>query len=129
MTGTGPINHMSLFIKDLVESIPLLSTGIKVSVVGVAVDVINPDYDLHPNRPLTVSLDDGTGVIKCVLFRHREQPHLADIKIGDCFLARGLVGQYFEQTQIKCDVLKVVDDPNFETFWVNKVLVEKKMRK
>ena len=119
-------SHMSMFIKDLLISLPALPPDVHVSVVGVAVDVTNPDPDLHPTRPLVVTLDDGTGVVRCVLFQHQELDHLRGIKIGDCFHARGMVTEYFEQTQIKCAVLKIVHDPNYETLWINKVLLEKK---
>lgn len=119
---------MSLFIKDLMDCLPGLSSDVQISVVGVAVDVTKPDPELHPTRPLVVTLDDGTGVVRCVLFGHQGLDHLSDAKIGDCFQARGLVTQYFEQTQIKCSALKIVDDPNFETLWINKVLLEKRNR-
>ena len=121
-------SHLSLFIKDLLDSLPILMPDVQVSVVGVAVDVINPDPEVHPTRPLVVTLDDGTGVVRCVLFRHHELDHLKGVKIGDCFLARGVISHYFEQTQLKCGALKIVEDPNFETLWINKVLLEKKNR-
>ena len=122
-------DHKSLFIKDLLDSLPTLTTpDVHVSVVGIAVDVISPDPEVHPTRPLVVTLDDGTGVIRCVLFRHHELEHLKGVKIGDCFLARGVVSEYFEQTQIKCAALKIVKDPDFETLWINKVLLEKRNR-
>ena len=122
-------DHKSLFIKDLLDSLPTLTTpDVHVSVVGIAVDVISPDPEVHPTRPLVVTLDDGTGVIRCVLFRHHELEHLKMVKIGDCFLARGVISEYFEQTQIKCAALKIVKDPDFETLWINKVLLEKKNR-
>ena len=120
--------HMSLFIKDLLDSLPMLTPDVQVSVVGVAVDVVSPDHELHPTRPLVVTLDDGTGVVRCVMFRHQELDHFRGVKIGDCFLARGVVTQYFDQTQIRCAALKELRDPNYETFWINKVLVEKKNR-
>ena len=121
-------SHLSIFIKDLLDSLPILMPDVQVSVVGVAVDVINPDPEVHPTRPLVVTLDDGTGVVRCVLFRHHELDHLKGVKIGDCFLARGVISHYFEQTQLKCGALKIVEDPNFETLWINKVLLEKKNR-
>ena len=122
--------HINTFIKDLLDSdhLSLAAPDVQVSVVGVAVDVVSPDPELHPTRPLVVKLDDGTGVLQCVVFRHQGYPHLGNVKIGDCFLARGVVGQYFQQTQIKCSALKSVDDPDFETLWINKVLLEKKNR-
>merc|ERR1712179_811975 len=122
--------HVNTFIKDLLDSdhLPLLAPDVQVSVVGVAVDVVSPDPELHPTRPLVVTLDDGTGVVKCAMFRHQGYQHLRQVKIGDCFLARGVVGEYFQQTQIKCSALKRVEDPDFETLWINKVLLEKKNR-
>eukprot|EP00092_Neocalanus_flemingeri_P105578 GFUD01135359.1.p1 GENE.GFUD01135359.1~~GFUD01135359.1.p1 ORF type:complete len:140 (+),score=38.27 GFUD01135359.1:25-420(+) len=124
--STSP--HRSLFIKDLMSSLPGLPPDVQISVIGVAVDVTNPDPETHPTRPLVVTLDDGTGVVSCVLFGHKELDHLRGVKIGDSFHARGvvMVSQYYQQTQLKCSALKVVTDPNFETLWINKVLLEKK---
>ena len=111
-------DHKSLFIKDLLDSLPTLTTpDVHVSVVGIAVDVISPDPEVHPTRPMVVTLDDGTGVIRCVLFRHHELEHLKMVKIGDCFLARGVISEYFEQTQIKCAALKIIKDPDFEKLY------------
>ena len=56
-------DHKSLFIKDLLDSLSILTPDVHVSVVGIAVDVISPDPEVHPTRPLVVTLDDGTGVI------------------------------------------------------------------
>ena len=64
----------------------------------------------------------------CSVQTYRELEHLTMVKIGDCFLARGVINEYFEQTQIKCAALKIVKDPDFETLWINKVLLEKKNR-
>merc|ERR1719369_2300119 len=73
-----------------------------------------------------MTLDDGTGVIKCVLFGFQGVEHLMSVKIGDCFQACGVISHYYYQTQIKCSVIKSVDDPHFETLWINKVLLDKK---
>ena len=120
--------HMSLFVKDIFDRYAMLTEDCQVTIVGVVVDISCPDPELHPNRPLVVRLDDGTGVIKCAMFRHHTLNHLKDIKMGDCFQARGTVNRYFEELQIKCVALKTVIDPNFETLWMNKVISERKLK-
>ena len=47
-----------------------------VVVQGTVVDLSRPDHQLHPTRPLSLALDDGTGVLKVAIFRHSSLPHL-----------------------------------------------------
>ena len=91
------------------------------------VDIVRPNSQLSPNRPLVLSLDDGTGEVRCVFFGFQNYKHLTSVSLGQTFLARGLVSLYREDLQIKCETLKIVKDPNFETLWINKVIYEKKL--
>ena len=47
-----------------------------VLVQGTVVELSRPDQQLHPTRPLSLALDDGTGVLKVTIFRHSSLPHL-----------------------------------------------------
>ena len=123
-TGRECVN---VFIKDIFNEHPSLADRL-VSVWGVAVEVMKPCVEMKPTRPLTLSLDDGTSEIKCVLFGFQSYKHLADVSVGQSFLASGSVSEYRQELQIKCESLKIVKDPNFETLWINKVLYEKKER-
>ena len=98
----------------------------QVSVSGTVVDIVMPNSQLNPSRPLVLSLDDGTGEVRCVFFGFQNFKHLTSVTLGQSFLARGLVSFYREDVQIKCESLKIVTDPNFETLWINKVIYEKK---
>ena len=72
--------------------------------------------------------DDGTGVVQCCMFGHAHWPHLRSLQLGHCCLARGRVTVYRGAAQLKCDLVKIVTDPNFETLWINKVLFEKRQQ-
>ena len=39
---------------------------------------------------------------------------------------RGVLTSFRDTPQIKCESIKLVTDPNFETLWINKLLYEKK---
>ena len=93
---------------------------------GTVVDIVKPNSQLNPSRPLVLSLDDGTGEVRCVFFGFQNYKLLASSTLGQTFLARGQVSLYREEVQIKCESLKIVTDPNFETLWINKVIYEKK---
>ena len=116
------LNHKCLFIRDVLS----LTPNDQVSVCGVVVDIIRPNLDLHSNRPLIISLDDGTGLVKCVIFSFVNVPHLQQLHLGQCCLVRGWVNVYNNQTQIKSQQVKIVNDVNFETLWINKVIYEKR---
>ena len=60
------------------------------------------------------------------MFRFQDVEHLHSLKLGQCCLVRGTVTTFRDSSQIKCESIKVVTDPNFETFWINKLLYEKK---
>ena len=56
-----------------------LCTGVEektVVVQGTVVELSRPDPQLHPTRPLSLALDDGTGVLKVAIFRNSSLPHL-----------------------------------------------------
>ena len=72
-----------------------------------------------------MSTDDGTGGVTCVMFGFQDFEHLQSLKLGQCCLVRGVLSTYRNSPQIKCASIKVVTDPNFETFWINKLLYEK----
>jgi len=98
----------------------------QVSVCGILVDIVSPNVEIHSNRPLVLTLDDGTAVVNCVMFGHQHHPHLANLELGQCCVARGVVATFRDQIQIRCELIKLVNDVNFETLWINKVLYEKK---
>ena len=113
-----------VFIRDIVPP----AEGREVSVCGIVVDVIQPSSEIHPTRPLVLSLDDGTSEIRCVFFGFHKFEHLSNVSVGQSFLARGSVSVYRQDLQIKCETLKLVTDPNFETLWINKVIYEKRKK-
>ena len=47
-----------------------------VLVQGTVVELSRPDQQLHPTRPLSLALDDGTGVLKVAVFNYSSLPHL-----------------------------------------------------
>ena len=47
-----------------------------VVVQGTVVELSRPDPQLHPTRPISLALDDGTGVLKVAIFRNSSLPHL-----------------------------------------------------
>ena len=114
-----------VFIRDIFSSLARYQ-HCQVSVSGTVVDIVMPDSQLSPSRPLVLSLDDGTGEVRCVFFGFQNFKHLTSVTLGQSFLARGLVSFYREDVQIKCESLKIVTDPNFETLWINKVIYERK---
>ena len=48
-------------------------------VQGTVVELDKPDPQLHPTRPISLSLDDGTGVLKVAAFRQSSLPHLDQV--------------------------------------------------
>ena len=114
-----------IFIRDIFSSLDRYQ-DCQVSVSGTVVDIVMPNSQLNPSRPLVLSLDDGTGEVRCVFFGFQNFKHLTSVTLGQSFLARGLVSFYREDVQIKCESLKIVTDPNFETLWINKVIYERK---
>jgi len=98
----------------------------QVSVCGMLVDIVSPNIEIYSNRPLVITLDDGTGVVSCAMFGHQHHPHLTQLELGQSCVARGVIANYRGKTQIRCELIKLVNDVNFETLWINKVLYEKK---
>ena len=47
-----------------------------VVVQGTVVELSRPDPQLYPTRPISLALDDGTGVLKVAIFRNSSLPHL-----------------------------------------------------
>ena len=132
MTGGGGGSNsrpgrqcVCVFIKDIFSDLERYQ-DYQVSVSGTVVDIVMPNSQLSPSRPLVLSLDDGTGEVRCVFFGFQNFKHLTSVTVGQSFLARGQVSLYRENVQIKCETLKIVRDPNFETLWINKVIYEKK---
>ena len=71
---SAPKQVQCLFINDC--------TGAEDKVVvvqGTVVEMNRPDPQLHPNRPLSLALDDGTGVLKVAIFRHSSLLHLEKV--------------------------------------------------
>ena len=127
MAGGGVSKRLCLcvFIKDIFSCLERYEEC-QVCVAGTVVDIVKPNSQLNPSRPLVLSLDDGTGEVRCVFFGFQNYKLLASSTLGQTFLARGQVSLYREEVQIKCESLKIVTDPNFETLWINKVIYEKK---
>ena len=121
----GGSNSRCVFIKDIFSSLDSYEDCL-VCVSGTVVDIVMPNSQLNPSRPLVLSLDDGTGEVRCVFFGFQNYKHLTSVTVGQTFLARGLVSLFRDDVQIKCETLKIVTDPNFETLWINKVIYEKK---
>ena len=105
--------HCSCFVRDLLEGMG------EAEVCGVVVD-LTPAQATHPGRPTTLELDDGTGVVRCALF----SPPSARLSLGSALLVRGKVGSFRGQQQLTVHTVKLVTDPNFDTLWINKVIVE-----
>ena len=117
--------HKCLLVRDVSNVSDQGYTG-QVSVCGIVVDIVKPNPDIHSNRPLAISIDDGTGEVRCVMFGFQNYPHLlVNLSIGNCCVVRGVVTKYNNQIQIKSESIKLVTDPNFETLWINKILYEK----
>lgn len=57
-----------------------------VVVQGTVVDLSRPDHQLHPTRPLSLALDDGTGVLKVAIFRHSSLPHLDKVLLKKTYV-------------------------------------------
>ena len=65
-----------IFINDCTA---VQCTGVEekpVVVQGTVVELSRPDPQLHPTRPLSLALDDGTGVLKVAIFRNSAIPYL-----------------------------------------------------
>ena len=60
------------------------------------------------------------------MFGHQHHPHLTQLELGQSCVARGVIANYRGKAQIRCELIKLVNDVNFETLWINKVLYEKK---
>jgi len=105
--------HCSCFVRDLMEG-----TG-EAEVCGVVVD-LTPPQAAHPGRPTTLELDDGTGVVRCVSF----SPFPTRLSLGSAALVRGKVGSFRGHQQLRVHTVKLVTDPNFDTLWINRVIVE-----
>jgi len=113
-----------VFIKDVVNSV-----GSPVSCSGTVVDITGnelPGADGEPtsNRPLQLVLDDGTGQLSVVYFRSssRRSDVPGRVGIGDDLVVHGRIQMYRDTVQMKCDLIKIVQDPNIQTLWINQVI-------
>ncbi len=62
----------------------------------------------------TISLDDGTGVIRAKMWGELAAK-LADIQVGDLVLVVGRVRSFQGETYINGEVVRRLEDPNWET--------------
>lgn len=62
----------------------------------------------------TISLDDGTGVIRAKMWGELAAK-LADIEVGDLVLVVGRVRSFQGETYINGEVVRRLEDPNWET--------------
>lgn len=76
-------------------------------VQGLVVEVARPDPDLHPHRPLSLSLDDGTGVLRVAVFGHTKLAHLTGLELGWSVQVRGALATFRDQLQLRAAVVKV----------------------
>ncbi len=104
------------------------SRGImKVEVVGIVSSIS------RKAKKLIISIDDGTGVIKCIKFLDDiNESAYPSLKLGDFATVKGVLSQsevglsdeYGFVIHIRC--LDVSDDPNMEAYhWVNTIVLHK----
>ena len=98
-----------------------------VSFFGTIIDLIRVDSSVNSARPMALRLDDGTGTISCVYFRPDKLELQDDIKIGDDLLAYGTIQEYRDSSQLRCEKIKFVSDPNFQSLWINQVIYYKEL--
>ena len=104
----------------MIYSDALTSVDSAVSCFGTIVEITGPSSDdLSSNRPLQLVLDDGTGQLCSVYFKPDRADLQARLRIGDDVVVHGTVQLYREAVQLKCDVLKLVSDPNLQSLWIN----------
>lgn len=89
------------------------------------VDVLGTVISLDPRRPMpaidrrvSVTLDDGSGLIECVLFWHddRPPPSLSQYHIGAVLRVHGRLGKFRGRRQVLIDRCWREDDPLAEVF-------------
>jgi len=95
-----------------------------VVVQGTVVELSRPDPQLYPTRPISLALDDGTGVLKVAIFRNSSLPHLDKVEFASCLQVRGQLTTFRDQLQLRATTVKIVSDPNMQTVWINRVICE-----
>jgi RPA family protein len=62
----------------------------------------------------TITLDDGTGVIRAKLWGELSQK-LADLHVGDLVLVVGRLRSFQNELNLNAEIVRRLDDPNWET--------------
>ncbi|MFX1562800.1 MAG: OB-fold nucleic acid binding domain-containing protein, partial [Promethearchaeota archaeon] len=119
-----------LSIRDIIEGTPI--TGAEGRVVGVEThlgkvgraNVIATVVDLFEGTRedeeqegggfTTITLDDGTGVIRVKIWGEMTQK-LAHIKVGDLVLVIGKIRSFQDETYLNGEVVRRLEDKNWET--------------
>jgi len=120
------MNRLNIFYSSFTDGVEVVSGNF--SLFGTIIDLIPVDSSVNSIRPLSLRLDDGTGTISCVYFRPDKLDLQDYMKIGDDLLAYGTIQEYRDSSQLRCDKLKFVSDPNFQALWINQVIYYKKMK-
>jgi single-stranded DNA-binding protein len=88
----------------------------RVNVIATVVDRFESTRDEgeEGKRYATITLDDGTDVIRVKMWGSSCES-LAQIRVGDLVLVIGQIRRYQEETYINGEVVRKLEDPNWET--------------
>ena len=94
-----------------------------VAVCGILVNLLKSCAD----KPTVITLDDGTGLVDCVLFGNcsNGSVDMDELCLGECLEIRGRPNLYRGAWQLVVKSVVAVKDPNLETVWINQAIYHK----
>jgi RPA family protein len=92
----------------------ITNLGEKISRVNI-VAIVTDKFVSEDENYATLTIDDGTGAIRVKAFREKVQL-LEKIERADLVLVVGKLKEYGGEVYINCELIKKIEDPNYESF-------------
>jgi RPA family protein len=89
----------------------------RANIIATVIDLFQaapPREDSEGRGFATITLDDGTGVIRAKLWGELSQK-LADLHVGDLILVIGRLRSFQNELNLNAEIVRRLDDPNWET--------------
>jgi RPA family protein len=100
--------------EEMKPSFIITNLGEKISRVNI-VAIVTDKFVSEDENYATLTIDDGTGAIRVKAFREKVQL-LEKIERADLVLVVGKLKEYGGEVYINCELIKKIEDPNYESF-------------
>ncbi|MFH8086693.1 MAG: OB-fold nucleic acid binding domain-containing protein [Candidatus Aenigmatarchaeota archaeon] len=108
--------------ENMKESYVITPLGQKVSRVNIVATVIDKFLSEDGNYS-TITIDDGSEAIRVKTFREKTEL-LQDVEVGDLVLVVGKIREYNNEIYINGELIRKIDQPNFEVLRKLEILKE-----